>query len=307
MWKTMDEHRIPLLFPCGANIIKVRETEDRYLNQLKNQMDFFPAWEDLNICNDFLFGKIMQDAELCKELLQRILPDLEIDHIEYPELQKAIKPDADAKSVRLDVYIRDDKNTVYDIEMQVSNTGELPKRTRFYQSMLDLQLLDKGQTYKQLKPSCIIFICPFDTFGAGRHIYTFQNLCREDHSIVLGDETTKIFLNADSSMEDVSRELRAFLDYVAGKKPEDDFVKRLEEAVKEAKKNREWRHEYMTLLMRDQENIQKGIEKGIEKGIQKGIVAMVSALKDFGVNDADIIQTIQEKFGLSREEAKKYV
>lgn len=63
----------------------------------------------------------------------------------------------------------------------------------------------------------------------------------------------------------------------------------------------------MTLLMRDQENIQKGIEKGIEKGIQKGIVAMVSALKDFGVNDADIIQTIQEKFGLSREEAKKYV
>ncbi|MDE6959248.1 MAG: hypothetical protein K2P27_00125 [Lachnospiraceae bacterium] len=52
------------------------------MNELKNQMDFFPAWEDLNICNDFLFGKIMQDAELCKELLQRILPDLEIDHIE---------------------------------------------------------------------------------------------------------------------------------------------------------------------------------------------------------------------------------
>ena len=273
------------------------------MNELKNQMDFFPAWEDLNICNDFLFGKIMQDAELCKELLQRILPDLEIDHIEYPELQKAIKPDADAKSVRLDVYVRDDKNSVYDMEMQVTDTGELPKRSRFYQSMLDLQLLDKGQTYKQLKPSYIIFICPFDTFGAGRHIYTFQNLCREEHRIILGDEATKIFLNADSSMEDVSRELRAFLDYVAGKKPEDDFVKRLEEAVREAKKNREWRHEYMTLLMRDQENIQKGIEKGIEKGI----VAMVSALKDFEVNDADIIQTIQEKFELSREEAKKYV
>ncbi len=54
-------------------------------------------------------------------------------------------------------------------------------------------------------------------FGAGRHIYTFQNLCREDHRIILGDEMTKIFLNADSSMEDVSRELRAFLDYAAGK------------------------------------------------------------------------------------------
>ena len=76
--------------------------------------------------------------------------------------------------MRLDVYVRDDKNTVYDIEMQVVNTGELPKRTRFYQSMLDLQLLDKGQTYKRLKPSYIIFICLFDTFGKGRHIYTLS-------------------------------------------------------------------------------------------------------------------------------------
>lgn len=48
-----------------------------------------------------------------------------------------------------------------------------------------------------------------------------------------------------------------------GKKPDDGFVKKLEEAVKEAKKNREWRHEYMTLLMRDQKNIEKGIEQGI--------------------------------------------
>ena len=109
----------------------------------------------------------MQDSELCKELLQRILPDLEIDHIEYPELQKAIKPDVDAKSIRLDVYIRDDKGTIYDIEMQVTDTKELPKRSRYYQSVIDLQLIDKGQHYKLLKPSYIIFICPFDVFCQG--------------------------------------------------------------------------------------------------------------------------------------------
>ena len=231
--------------------------ERQHLEQPKNQMEMTTSWESLGICNDFLFGKIMQDPELCKELLQRILPDLEIDHIEYPELQKAIKPDADAKSVRLDVYVRDDKNTTYDIEMQVVNTGELPKRTRFYQAMLDLQMIDKGQSYRRLKPSYVIFICPFDMFAKGRHMYTFENICKEDHNITLGDETTKIFLNADSSMDDVGKELRAFLDYVAGKNSEDDYVKRLEAAVKEAKKNREWRHEYMTLLMRDQENIEK--------------------------------------------------
>lgn len=76
----------------------------------------------------------------------------------------------------------------------------------------------------------------------------------------MGDEAVKIFLNAKGTLDDVSDELKAFLDYVAGKKPKDDYVERLEEAVKEAKKNREWWHEYMTLLLRDQENVKKGEE-----------------------------------------------
>ena len=144
--------------------------------------------------------------------------------------------------------------------MQVSHTKELPKRSRYYQSMIDLQLIDKGQLYDELKRSYVIFICPFDLYGKGRHIYTFENICKEDGSISMGDEAVKIFLNAKGTLDDVSDELEAFLDYVAGKKPKDAYVERLEEAVKEAKKNREWRHEYMTLLMRDQENVKKGEE-----------------------------------------------
>lgn len=204
-------------------------------------------WDELGISNDFLFGKIMRNPELCRELLQRILPDLDIDRIEYPETQKSIQPDVDARSVRLDVYVKDDKDTVYDIEMQVADTRELPKRSRYYQGMIDLQLIDKGQTYKKLNQSYIIFICPFDLFGKGRHVYTFENVCKEDTSVSLHDGTTKIFLNAYGMMDDVSEELKAFLDYVAGRDSDDVFVQKLEEALEDAKRNREWRHEYMTL------------------------------------------------------------
>lgn len=241
-----------------------------------------PKWEEIGISNDFLFGKVMQDAELCKELLQRILPDLEIDRIEYSELQKSINVDMDARSIRLDVYVKDDKEVVYDIEMQVSNTKELPKRSRYYQGMMDLQLIDKGQYYKRLNRSYIIFICPFDLYGKGRHIYTFENICKEDNSISMGDEAVKIFLNADGTMDDVSSELKAFLDYVAGQKPKDSYVEKLEEAVKEAKKNREWRHEYMTLLMRDQENV--------EKGEDKMIVLVQKLVADKRFDEIDIIK-----------------
>lgn len=238
---------------------------------MENQTELNVIWESLGIANDFIFGKVMQDAELCKELLQRILPDLEIDHVEYPEAQKSIRSDADAKSVRLDVYVKDGKGTVYDIEMQAADTKELPKRSRYYQSMLDLQMIDKGQTYKKLKLCYVIFICQFDLFDRGRHIYTFENICKEDNGVFLNDGAVKIFLNASSKQDDVSKELKAFLDYVAGVESEDGFVQRVASAVREAKKNREWRREYMTLLMRDQENIEKGEAKGIiETGLRLG-------------------------------------
>lgn len=256
-------------------------------------------WEDLGISNDFLFGKVMQNPKLCKELLERILPDLKIDHIEYPELQKGIRPDADAKSVRLDVYVKDDKNIVYNIEIQAADTKELPQRSRYYQGMIDLQLIDKGQTYKKLNRSYIIFICLEDTFKKGRHIYTFENICKEDKSISMGDGTTKIFLNADGKMEDVSEELKAFLDYVAGKRPNDTYVHELEEAVREAKKNREWRHEYMTLLMRDQENQEIGEKHGEEKMLL--LIEKLIEEKKF-----DDISTIKENIEYRQELYSKY-
>lgn len=234
-------------------------------------MKYTTDWEEIGLSNDFIFGKVMSDPELCKELLVRILPGIEIDHIEYPELQKPIKEDIDARSVRLDVYVKDGKNTVYDIEMQTVNTRELPKRSRYYQGMMDLQLIDSGQPYKKLNQSYVIFICLEDVFGENRHIYTFENICREDPGIKLRDGAIKIFLNAKGNLNDVSSELRAFLDYLGGKKSEDEYVQKLERAVKEAKRNRKWRHEYMTLLMRDQENQEIGEERGRREGRLEGM------------------------------------
>ena len=173
--------------------------------------------------------------------------------------------------------------------MQVSGTKELPRRSRYYQSMIDLQLIDKGQLYDELKRSYVIFICPFDLYGKGRHIYTFENICKEDGSISMGDEAVKIFLNAKGTLDDVSDELKAFLDYVAGKKPKDAYVERLEEAVKEARKNREWRHEYMTLLMRDQENVEKGKEYGEE------LMAKLIMLLNEDGRLSDVVRISQDK------------
>ena len=107
-------------------------------------------------------------------------------------------------------------------------------------------------------------------------------------------------------MDDVSSSLRAFLDYVAGKYGDDPFIQELDEAVAEARKNREWRHEYMTLLLRDQDNIEKGRVEGRKEEREEGIHLLISSLRDFGVSSGEIIKKVQEKYNLTGEEVRKY-
>ena len=88
------------------------------------------AWEDLKIIDDFLFGKVMRNPELCKRMLEIIL-NIKIERIEYPDEQKVIDIAVDAKSVRLDIYVMDEQHTVYDVEMQTTNRDDLPRRSRY--------------------------------------------------------------------------------------------------------------------------------------------------------------------------------
>ena len=227
-------------------------------------------WEQLDITDDFLFGKLMENPDLCRWLLQTIFPELHITDIQYPQLQKTIRPDAEAKGVRLDVYVQDDADRVYNIEMQVCIAESLPQRVRYYQSIIDLQLLDKGMAYQQLHESFIIFICLKDPFGLGRSRYTFRNLCVEHPELSLQDGTTKLFLNASGSGEEKNADLQAFLDYVSGKRPKNPFVDALDAAVQKAKQNRTWRHEYMRLKLKFDDFYESGRKIGEQTGFQKG-------------------------------------
>ena len=243
-------------------------------------------FEELEIRDDFMFGVIMRNPKYCKPFLETVL-NIKIGHIEYPKSQEIIDLSADAKGVRLDVYVEDGKGTVYNIEMQTTIDKNIPKRMRYYQGMIDLNILEKGEDYRSLKKSFVIFVCTFDLFGQGRHVYTFENRCVQDLELPLSDDTVKIILNTKGILDDVSIEMKSLLDYIDGKEPEDDFTKELDDAVNEVRDNEKWRLEYMTLQMSYQEKyelgvqdgielgreqgIEQGIEKGIEQGIEKGI------------------------------------
>ena len=203
-------------------------------------------WQDLTIADNFIFGKVLEnDPVVCKQLLETIL-DFKIDEISYPEREKAIETRHDSKGIRLDVFVKTpDGKKMYDIEIQTSNNDNLAKRMRYYQGLIDNDSLEKGNHYWQLGTSYIIFVCTFDYFKRGNHFYSFRERCDQDHDLLMGDETVKIFLNAKGKKNDVSKDLLDFLNYINGKKSENPLVVALDEEVQKVKRNKEWRNQFM--------------------------------------------------------------
>lgn len=254
-------------------------------------------WEALEIGNDFLFAKVMRDKELCKTLLEKLL-QIKIDNIIYLDEQKVLDIEKDAKSVRLDVYV-ENETRVFDLEIQTTSNKNLPRRSRYYQGLIDLNTIEKGANYKELKESFIIFICTFDPFHQGMAQYTFENLCLEDTELKLDDGAKKIFFNTNGYTRAEDEDVKEFLKYVNGEKSDNPFVKQIEDKVAQVKANKEWRLEYVTLLMREEEIIEETRNEDIKK--------LVSVLKGLNIPPHIIVTKIQEEYGLSPEVSQKYL
>ena len=175
----------------------------------------------------------MRDKEICIALLERLLK-LKIKDIQYLEEEKTINIEYAAKSIRLDVYV-EESNRVFNLEMQATSQSELPYRSRYYQGMIDLNSIEKGEDYDELKESYVIFICTFDPFGKEKVQYTFENLCEEDTTIRLNDGTRKIFFNSTDYAKAEDEDVREFLRYVNGEKSDNPFVRTLDDKVEKIK------------------------------------------------------------------------
>ena len=204
--------------------------------------------ERIPITDDFLFGAVMRKKKYCIPLLEVIL-NVKIRDIAYVNEQQAISAEVPgAKSIRLDVYVEDDQNTVYDIEIQTTWKLNLPKRTRMYQSMIDIRAMEKGQDYTKLKKSFVIFICTYDPYQSERYVYTFSKRCNEENEIILEDDATIILLNTKGKKGIISSELRALLEYFDSGVPQNDYTRALDGEVELFNADEKWRMERMTLM-----------------------------------------------------------
>ncbi|MBE6105454.1 Rpn family recombination-promoting nuclease/putative transposase [Anaerovibrio lipolyticus] len=246
------------------------------------------AFEELEVTDDYMFKLVMRKyPRLCKTLVETVL-NVDIKRLEYLETEKAIAPLYDSHGVRFDVYIKDDKQTVYTVEMQVKDYGidELAKRMRYYQSSMDMDSLMIGEKYKNLSKTYIIFFCPFLLLDGKKHLYTFHSWCDEDKMIKLPDGTTKILLSSKGVDNDVPKRLMDFLNYMNGIRPKGGFVKEIDDAILSERQNKGERERYMKLQMKlDEER-----EEGRNEGLQEGRILEVKALIKEGLTTLEAIE-----------------
>ena len=253
-------------------------------------MQEFKKWEDLTITDDFMFCKVMSDPDICKELLE-ILLHIKIERLEFQEPQKSFKLTSESRGIRLDVYVKD-SNRVFDIELQTTNERNLELRTRYYQGVMDISELEKGEFFSNMKESYIIFICMFDPFGADMPIYTVKQTFEENEKLIFDDKTHKIFYNVNA-FEKLSNDIetKAFLEYLCKHQSTTKFTQSLETAVYRNKNNQNWRQDYMTLAYdmymvakeaaeeAAKEAFEDGFSAGEERGRNEGISIGLSQAK----------------------------
>lgn len=220
-------------------------------------------WQNATIANNFIFYKVMHNnPDVCKELLE-ILLEIKIDHIVMRQ-EEEIAIDYGKKGVRLDVYAVGATQS-FDIEMQTTDTGELPERARYYQSILDVDDLNSGKNYNELKTSYVIFICIPDIFKKGLAKYTFENYCVEDNKIKLNDRTYKLFFIAENYDKILNAEQKGVLKMVMNNESTTKFSDKVSDLVEDAKHNAYWRKQFIEFEIQQRYQFSAGKKEGAQE------------------------------------------
>ena len=257
--------------------------------------ELLKEWEEASLSNNFIFCKVMsENLDICKEFLEMLL-NIQIESISLAQPEKTLDVDFFAKGIRLDVFVKDETDRSYDIEMQVIGKKHLPLRARYYQSVLDISSLHAGDDYECLAESYVIFLCLEDIFHKGLPIYTFKSVCLEDPNLFLDDKTTKVFCNALKYDKMPAEKLRTFFKFLLENKPDEtDFSKTLSEKVLKAKIPEDSRRTFMTLEQEiklaakhaAQEAAEKASKEGYEKGYKEAEKEKEIAVKKAAENNA---------------------
>ena len=122
--------------------------------------------------DDFLTKCFEGDTASIELVLQIVLekPDLKVLDVRTQVFVENLLN----RSVRLDILATDSTGAKLNVEVQRSDKGAGRKRARYNSSMMDANLLKKGEDFDRLPETWVIFITENDVMGKGLPLYPIE-------------------------------------------------------------------------------------------------------------------------------------
>lgn len=267
-------------------------------------------WEKMTITSDPMFGMVMQNKEICLELINRALPHLKATQIVQLTTQKDINVVV-GRRVRYDVYVQDEDGNIIVIEMQVADRQNLPYRLRYYQEQIDHGLLLPGKDYRNLSlhPTYVIMFCDFDYFGYGWARYVFEMACTRNHQLKLGDQRTVVIFNALA--KEFTKDEQPIKNFLALMQNQVDnksrFITKIQDEIVKIKQEPERRRGFMKFELDLMDARREGREEGELKAEEKGKQKLVKFLSSQDTAPSEIVAALVNVYQMTEKAAQEYV
>ena len=147
----------------------------------------------LRLMDDMFFTKCFDGEIACVKLILQIIldkPDLDVVDVRTQVFVEHLLN----RSVRLDVLATDSEGRKFNIEIQRSDQGAGRKRARYNSSLMDVNLLEKGEDFDALPETFVIFLTENDVMGLGEAIYEIER-CFVKSGKKFGDGSHILYVN----------------------------------------------------------------------------------------------------------------
>ena len=223
---------------------------------------------------DDLFMQVVLEEQACTEYILQTILDKSSLKLKEQRLQKRL-PNLHGRALVLDCLCTDEKGLLYNIEVQNSSAGAIPKRARYHAALMDTHTLKKGEKFSKLPESYVIFITDKDVLGEGEQLYQIERVIRKSGNL-FKDGSHILYFNTTRQDDNALGKLAKDLKEANPKEIQSKVLSHRVASLKEGKLDREGEKKMNVLLEKYrkkavEEGMEKGMEKGIEKGIEQGI------------------------------------
>ncbi len=282
--------------------------DKRKTEGIRYNRDIEQIVDNLTLFDDDLMSMVFDENIPATELLLKII--LKRDDIEVISVtaQKELEnPIVDGRNIKLDILARGKNDRYYNVEVQRSNAGADERRARFHSSMIDSRMLKKGQNFKELKDSYVVFITQKDYFGYGLPVYTV-NRHLEERKVRFKDGSHIIYVNGSYRGSDPIGKL---MEDFACKNADDMYYSELADGVRHFKE--EGGRKFMCQAVEEYAakvaakvavKAKAEVNKAKAEAARAAVKATIEDAVSYGMSKEQIVEKVCDKYGINEKKAK---